>query len=58
MSNHPNTTLENKDIREVKEINVNNGNSETILFGGPPCQGFSRSNLKTRNINRLVAMAF
>jgi DNA (cytosine-5)-methyltransferase 1 len=49
VSNHPNTTLENKDIREVKEINVYN-NSDTILFGGPPCQGFSRSNLKTRNI--------
>ena len=49
--NHPNVKLLNKDIREV---NINGfcrtkRNSVKILFGGPPCQGFSTSNQKTRN---------
>jgi len=49
--NHPNTKLINDDIRKVKI----NGFCETkkddvkILFGGPPCQGFSYSNQRNRN---------
>ena len=49
--NHPNTKLFNDDVRNVKI----NGHCKTgkndvkILFGGPPCQGFSTSNQKTRN---------
>lgn len=50
-ANHPNTFLFNDDIRKFKI----NGNLKTankdirIIFGGPPCQGFSTSNQKTRN---------
>jgi DNA (cytosine-5)-methyltransferase 1 len=50
-ANHPQTLLFNSDIRKVKI----NGYCRTdkhdikIVFGGPPCQGFSTSNQKTRN---------
>lgn len=48
--NHPKATVINDDIRNIKIINVEpEKNEQKILFGGPPCQGFSRSNHKTRN---------
>jgi DNA (cytosine-5)-methyltransferase 1 len=50
-ANHPNTRLFNSDVRKVK-INgycKTSKNDVKILFGGPPCQGFSTSNQKTRN---------
>ena len=50
-ANHPKTKLFNEDIRKVK-INgfcKPEKNDVKILFGGPPCQGFSTSNQKTRN---------
>lgn len=48
--NHKNATVLNKDIRKVKTLNVKGHKNEPkILFGGPPCQGFSRSNHRTRN---------
>ena len=49
--NHPNTEIIAKDIRSIKEIDIKSGNKTKILFGGPPCQGFSTSNQKTRNLN-------
>lgn len=46
-ANHPNSEIITKDIREVSfEDKYKN---PFILFGGPPCQGFSTSNTKTRN---------
>lgn len=50
-ANHPNTKLLNDHIRKIK-INghcMADKNDVKILFGGPPCQGFSTSNQKTRN---------
>jgi len=50
-ANHPDTRLFNSDVRKVK-INgycQTRKNDVKILFGGPPCQGFSTSNQKTRN---------
>ena len=48
-ANHPNSEIVSKDIREVSfEDKYKN---PFILFGGPPCQGFSTSNTKTRNSN-------
>ena len=50
-ANHPNTLLLNDDIRNIT-INGHckkSKNDIKILFGGPPCQGFSTSNQKTRN---------
>ena len=50
--NHPNVGMLNMDIRDVKGINFKIDKSKSvILFGGPPCQGYSTSNQKTRNIN-------
>lgn len=50
--NHPNVKMIVEDIRDVEgesfEIDKTN---TTILFGGPPCQGYSTSNQKTRSIN-------
>jgi DNA (cytosine-5)-methyltransferase 1 len=49
--NHPNTLMLNDDIRKVR-INrfcKRKKDDILILFGGPPCQGFSTSNQKTRN---------
>ena len=47
--NHPEVLLLESDIREIKEISIDSAGEETILFGGPPCQGFSTSNQRTRN---------
>ncbi|MGE5943493.1 MAG: DNA cytosine methyltransferase [Flavobacteriales bacterium] len=46
--NHPEAKVICGDIRKVS---INNGfNEPFVLFGGPPCQGFSVSNTKTRNM--------
>lgn len=47
--NHPKTRVIADDIKSIDRIHLDNGNSAVILFGGPPCQGFSTSNQKTRN---------
>ncbi|WP_298527527.1 DNA cytosine methyltransferase [uncultured Christiangramia sp.] len=47
--NHPEAIVLNDDIRNVKNIVVDSQNKSKILFGGPPCQGYSKSNLRTRN---------
>lgn len=47
--NHPHTLMINKDIRKVRNLHIDRGDQSLVLFGGPPCQGFSTSNQKTRN---------
>ncbi len=47
--NHKNVAVFNDDIRKLKKINVRKNSQGSIVFGGPPCQGFSTSNQKTRN---------
>lgn len=37
------------DIRELNSVPDRPKDARTIVFGGPPCQGFSTSNQRTRN---------
>ena len=49
--NHPNVTVLTDDIRNIKRIRLPSNSGCKILFGGPPCQGFSTSNQKTRTMD-------
>ncbi|KDE41401.1 DNA-cytosine methyltransferase [Nitrincola lacisaponensis] len=37
------------DIRKFKKVNISRRGQPVVVFGGPPCQGFSTSNQKTRS---------
>jgi DNA (cytosine-5)-methyltransferase 1 len=47
--NFPSIPIHVGDIREVCELPPKPQDARTVLFGGPPCQGFSTSNQRTRN---------
>lgn len=53
--NHAATTLFEKDIREVNGADFSglDRSAPVILFGGPPCQGFSTSNQKNRDAENM-----
>src|SRR5689334_2616667 len=46
--NHPGTKTFTDDIRKFKKLEIGLAGDSTVLFGGPPCQGFSTSNQRTR----------
>lgn len=50
--NHNHTILLNQDIRTVKASHFKgiDKRQPTVIFGGPPCQGFSTSNQKNRDM--------
>jgi len=48
--NHPDTKVLPKDIKTVKPLE-HVEKHPFLLFGGPPCQGFSVANTKTRNLD-------
>lgn len=48
--NHPKTKVINDDIRNLDAAFFEKTSGPKILFGGPPCQGFSTSNQKNRTI--------
>ncbi len=43
----------NQDIRKFKKIDIKEKNESLIVYGGPPCQGFSTSNQKNRDKNNI-----
>ena len=50
--NHPKCTVLSEDIRTISDeqiLSIPKDNRDTVIFGGPPCQGFSYSNTRTRN---------
>lgn len=47
--NHPETKVLAADISKIRKINIPKKNKITVLFGGPPCQGFSTSNQQNRS---------
>lgn len=49
--NHPKAKVIRKDICEVNPKEHVEAEDIFVVFGGPPCQGFSTSNTKTRNRN-------
>src|SRR6266481_3664181 len=53
--NHKSTTLLNQDIRKVTAAQFLNldKDQQKIIFGGPPCQGFSTSNQKNRDMDNI-----
>ncbi len=58
--NHPNAQVICEDITQIDPLNFVKKNP-FIVFGGPPCQGFSLSNTKTRtsdNINNSLFLEF
>ena len=47
--NHKDTTVVVDDIENINEFHFEKNGEQVILFGGPPCQGYSNSNRKTRS---------
>lgn len=53
-ANHPGAKVYTGDIRQLTSASIariNKHNRPTVIFGGPPCQGFSYSNLRTRSVS-------
>ena len=50
-NNHHDVVMLNDDICKLDHIpeTLNTLNEQRIIIGGPPCQGFSLSNVRTRN---------
>ena len=52
--NHPGCEVFDDDIRHLSTGKIEElarGSNGTVAFGGPPCQGFSYSNSRTRRID-------
>ncbi|MDR1388954.1 MAG: DNA cytosine methyltransferase [Treponema sp.] len=56
-NNHPNCNVLSRDIANVSKVDMPI-ESPFVLFGGPPCQGFSASNRKTRTLDNLKNALF
>ena len=49
--NHKNTIVHQNDIKNIKSSELKSkGKPVFVIMGGPPCQGFSMSNTRTRNM--------
>jgi len=52
-ANHSDTIVVTEDVRRLSKQRIKSllaGQKADIVFGGPPCQGFSYSNLRTRSV--------
>jgi DNA (cytosine-5)-methyltransferase 1 len=47
-ANHPEVNIFRNDVRKLEKIPVRRNGEQTLLFGGPPCQGLSTSKQRTR----------
>jgi len=50
LANHKTTTVVVDEIQNIKEFKFDRNGEKVVLFGGPPCQGYSYSNRKTRSV--------
>jgi DNA (cytosine-5)-methyltransferase 1 len=50
IKNHPCVKVLTQDIATIKDLSISvPSGKQTVVFGGPPCQGFSTSNQRTRS---------
>ncbi|MGY5847348.1 DNA cytosine methyltransferase [Salegentibacter sp. HM20] len=49
LKNHVNTTVVVDDVRNIQSFDFERTGEQIVMFGGPPCQGYSNSNRKTRS---------
>lgn len=57
--NHKNSIVLNQDIRQISKKDFNFNTDEVfIIMGGPPCQGFSLSNTRSRTMKNPNNMLF
>lgn len=47
--NHPRVKIFCGDIRKLRKLSMGKRDQPLVVFGGPPCQGFSTSNQRTRS---------
>ena len=50
-ANHPGVQVMQQDLRTLPDLAPVDTLEPTVVFGGPPCQGFSIANQRTRGLN-------
>lgn len=49
--NHPECTVLQMGVEQLQNLSLPFPSDDMVVFGGPPCQGFSTSNQRTRSID-------